>query len=101
MGSERSNAYPKVPTMKELGLPGAVVESWYGVLAPAGTPLAVVSKLNADLNALLMQSDVKEALAKQGMNVAGGKPERLFEVIKSELKLWTRVVDKAGIEKEN
>jgi len=90
-----------VPTMKELGLPGAVVESWYGVLAPAGTPASVVAKLNSDFNALLLQNDVKAALAKQGMNVAGGKPERLQDVIKSELKLWTRVVDKAGIEKEN
>jgi tripartite-type tricarboxylate transporter receptor subunit TctC len=101
MGSERSSAYSKVPTLKELGLPGAVVESWYGVLAPIGTPVAVVSKLNADFNALLLQSDVKEALAKQGLSVAGGKPERLQDLIKSELKLWTRVVDKAGIEKEN
>ena len=101
MGNERSSAYDKVPTMKELGLPGAVVESWYGVLAPAGTPASVVAKLNADFNALLLQNDVKAALAKQGMNVAGGKPERLQDVIKSELKLWTRVVDKAGIEKEN
>jgi len=101
MGNERSNAYSKVPTMKELGLPGAVVESWYGVLAPVGTPAPVVAKLNADFNALLLQADVKEALAKQGMNVAGGRPERLQDLIKSELKLWTRVVDKAGIEKEN
>lgn len=101
MGNERSSAYPKVPTMKELGWPGAVVESWYGVLAPAGTPNSVVAKLNADFNALLLQNEVKETLSKQGLNVAGGKPERLMEVIKSELKLWTRVVDKAGIEKEN
>jgi len=101
MGSERSTAYAKVPTMKELGLPGAVVESWYGVLAPVGTPAPVVAKLNSDFNALLLQADVKEALAKQGMNVAGGRPERLQDLIKSELKLWTRVVDKAGIEKEN
>ena len=83
--------------MKELGLPNLEVYTWYGAFAPAGTPAPVVAKLNADINALLQQPDIREQLAKQGMNPAGGPPERLGELVKSELARWSRVVKAAGI----
>lgn len=97
MSAERSPAFPNVPTLKELGLPGAVVETWYGVFVPAGTPPEVVAKLNADFNSLLQLPEVRETMTKQGLAVAGGKPERLQELTKAELARWARVVDKAGI----
>jgi tripartite-type tricarboxylate transporter receptor subunit TctC len=97
MSAERSPAFPNVPTLKELGLPGAVVETWYGVFVPAGTPAEVVAKLNADFNSLLQLPEVRETMTKQGLAVAGGKPERLQELTKAELARWARVVDKAGI----
>ena len=97
MSAERSPAFPEVPTLKELGLPDLEVETWYGLFAPAGTPALVVQKLNAELNALLAQPDVRELLARQGMIPAGGTPERFGDLVKRELARWSRVVAAAGI----
>src|SRR5882672_5487761 len=97
MSAERSQAFSEVPTLKELGLADLEVDTWYGVFAPAGTPGAVVAKLNAELNALLRQSDVRELLSKQGMAAVGGTPERFGELVRKELARWSRVVAAAGI----
>ncbi len=97
MSAERSPAFPDVPTLKELGLPDLEVDTWYGMFAPAGTPGAVVAKLNAELNPLLKQPEIRELLAKQGMAAAGGTPERFGDLVKRELARWSRVVAKAGI----
>ena len=70
MSEKRSQVFPDVPSMVEQQLPTLVVETWYGLFAPAATPQAVVAKLNADINALLQQREVKESLARQGMNAA-------------------------------
>lgn len=95
--AKRAPALPDVPVMKEQGLPQLEIELWYGVLAPAGTPAAVITKLNADLGALLQQPDIREQLAKQGMDAAGGPPERFGALLKSELARWSRVVAAAKI----
>jgi tripartite-type tricarboxylate transporter receptor subunit TctC len=97
MSGERSPAFRDVPTMKELGLGELEVETWYGVFAPAGTPAAVVAKINADLNALLERPDVRALLGRQGMNAEGGPPGRFGNLVKSELSRWSRVVKAAGI----
>jgi tripartite-type tricarboxylate transporter receptor subunit TctC len=97
MSAERWPALPEVPTFKEQGLPRLEVYTWYAALAPSGTPPAAVAKLNADINAALQQSEQQEMLAKQGMNPAGGPPERLGELVKSELARWSRVVAAAKI----
>jgi tripartite-type tricarboxylate transporter receptor subunit TctC len=97
MMAERSPAFPDVPTMKELGLANLEVYTWYGSFAPAGTPVPVVAKLNGDVNSVLQQPDMREMLAKQAVNPAGGPPERLGELVKSELARWKRVVTAAGI----
>jgi tripartite-type tricarboxylate transporter receptor subunit TctC len=101
MSAERSPAFPNVPTLKELGVQNGVVETWYGVFVPAGTPAEVVAKLNADFNSLLQLPDVKDTMNKQGMVVVGGKPERLGDLAKNELTRWARVVEKAGIKGDN
>ena len=97
MSPERSSAFPTVPTMREQGLPELEVETWYGVFAPAGTPPAALAKLNADFDALLQDAQMREFLARQGMNASGGGPERLGELVRRELARWTRVVKLAGI----
>jgi tripartite-type tricarboxylate transporter receptor subunit TctC len=97
MSAERSPAYPDVPTMKEQGLPDLEVETWYGSFAPAGTPRAVITKINADINAALKEAQVREVLEKQGMTAVGGAPERMGELVKKELPRWNRVVGAAGI----
>ena len=97
MSAERSQAFAQVPTMKEQGLPDLDVETWYGAFAPAGTPVTLVSRVNADINSLLKEAAIREMLAKQGMTAAGGPPERLGELVKRELARWKRVVDTAGI----
>jgi tripartite-type tricarboxylate transporter receptor subunit TctC len=101
MSAERSPAFPNVPTLKELGVQNGVVETWYGVFVPAGTPAEVVAKLNADFNSLLQLPDVKETMNKQGMVVVGGKPDRMGDLAKNELTRWARVVEKAGIKGDN
>lgn len=97
MSGERSEAFPDVPTLKELGLADLEVDTWYGIFAPAGTSPAAVTKLNAELNALLKQPDVRSFLAKQGMSAVGGSPERFGELVRKELARWSRVVAAAGI----
>ena len=97
MSAERSSAFPDVPTMREQGLPELEVETWYGVFAPAGTPGAALAKLNADLDALLQDAQMREFLEKQGMSAAGGPAERLGKLVPRELARWTRVVKLAGI----
>jgi tripartite-type tricarboxylate transporter receptor subunit TctC len=101
MSAERSPAFPNVPTLKELGIQNGVVETWYGVFVPAGTPPEVVAKLNADFNSLLQLPDVKDTMNKQGMVVVGGKPDRMGDLAKNELTRWARVVEKAGITGDN
>lgn len=97
MSGERSPAFPAVPTMKEAGFPGLEIYTWYGTFAPAGTPAATVGKINGDINSLLQQPDIREVLGKLGMNPAGGAPERLGSLVKSELARWNRVVKAAKI----
>jgi len=97
MSPERSPAFADVPTLKELGLANLEVETWYGAFAPAGTPASIVAKLNAEINALLRQPDVRELFARQGMAAAGGPPERFGELLKLEFARWARVVAAAGI----
>lgn len=97
MSEKRAAAFPDVPTLKEQGLPGLEVETWYGMLAPAGTPPAVVSRVNADVNDLLKEEDIAQLLAKQGLSAAGGTPQAFAERVKRELERWTRVVKAAHI----
>jgi tripartite-type tricarboxylate transporter receptor subunit TctC len=97
MSRERSPAFPDVPTLGEAGYPKLLVETWYGVLAPAATPPAIVNRMNAELGQLLALPEVKDALARQGLEPAGGRPERLEALLHNELKLWAQVVSRGKI----
>jgi len=91
-GPKRSRFLPNVPTMEEAGYKGFIVEPWYGVMAPAGTPPAVVEKLNAAFNAAIQNPRVLKRLEEAGLRLVGGPPERLGDQIRSESERWAKVV---------
>ena len=97
MSAERSPAFPNVPTMKELGFPTLEVRTWYGSFAPAGTPAAIVGKLNGEINALLKEPDVRQLFEKQGMVPEGGPPKHMADLLATDIARWKRVVASAGI----
>lgn len=91
---------PNVPTMAEAGVPNFEAEQWQGVFAPAGTPAPVVQRLNAEINRALQEADVKAQLARLGIKVVGGPPERLAEMQKADIAKWGRVGKAAHISLE-
>jgi len=97
MSPVRASAFPDVPTMREQGLPNVEVDTWYGVFAPAGTPGAVVAKINAELNILLKLPEIRNVLAKQGLDAVGGTPEQFAARLAQDIPRWVRVVNAAGI----
>jgi tripartite-type tricarboxylate transporter receptor subunit TctC len=96
----RSAQAPDVQTLAEQGVSGFDVDLWYGLLAPAGTSPEIVARYNGVLNEILAQASVREALAKQGMDVKGGPPARLAELIANDQPRWSKVVKDAGITPE-
>ena len=97
MSAERASAFPEVPTLREQGMPQLEVETWYAVFAPSGTPAGTIARLNADLDGLLQDAQMRDFLAKQGMTAVGGASERLGELVNRELARWQRVVKSAGV----
>lgn len=94
--AQRSNALPNVPTMAESGMPGFIETVWHGVLAPKGTPPAVVARLNSTLQKVLATKDFSDRLAVLGLSPAPGTPEQFGTFIQSELTKWKRTVAKTG-----
>ena len=95
-GSRRAPALPNVPTIAEAGVPGYDASTWYPVLSPAGTPAAVVEKLNTQLVTILATADVREKLQAQGIEPVGSTPAQLAAHLKSELVKWEKVVRLSG-----
>jgi tripartite-type tricarboxylate transporter receptor subunit TctC len=93
----RSPAIPEVPTVAEAGLPGFEVTTWYGVLAPAGTPRPIVTRLNAELVRIMHAPELKERLAALATDPATGTPEEFADYIKREIEKWGEVVRQAGL----
>lgn len=100
LSEQRSPAFPDVPTAREVGLPNMVVDTWYGAFAPAGTPSDIVKVLNSEINAALQLPEVREAMAQQGMTPVNAPPERMGQLLDSELVRWKRVVTAANIQGE-
>jgi tripartite-type tricarboxylate transporter receptor subunit TctC len=94
--AQRAPALPNVPTIAESGLPGFEASSWFGLLAPAGTPPAVVARINADVNQWLQTAEAKEKLLAQGADAAGGTPEQFAAHIRAETEKWAKVVKVSG-----
>src|SRR5881396_848597 len=94
---QRSAALPEVPTVAEAGLPNFEVTTWYGILAPAGTPKAIVARLNAELVKTMHAPDLKERLAAMATDPATSTPEEFADYIKREIAKWGEVVRQAGL----
>ncbi|MCA0425239.1 MAG: tripartite tricarboxylate transporter substrate binding protein [Proteobacteria bacterium] len=88
---------PDVPTVEEQGYPGFETSQWYGILAPKGTPDAIIKKLNADINKVLAEPDIQKRLQDDGAVAGSGSPEDFGKYIDAEEKRWGPVVKKAGI----
>lgn len=95
---KRSAALPDVPTADEQGLKGYDANTNGGFLAPAGTPKAIVDKLNAEINAALKLPDVRSKLEAAGIEIQGGTPQDYAAVIKSDLAKWAKVIKAANIQ---
>jgi tripartite-type tricarboxylate transporter receptor subunit TctC len=98
--ASRSAAAPQIPTIAESGVPGYEVTTWQGILAPAGTPNAVVMRLAAEFVRVAHSAEVKERLAREGSEAVGNSPEDFREVIRTESERWARVVREARIRAE-
>ena len=96
-GVTRAAAAPDLPTVIEAGVPGYVVISWFGVLAPAATPRELIMRLNAELARTMAAPDVRERLAGEGAEPTVGTPEQFAAFIKSDIAQWTKVIKNAGI----
>ena len=94
--AKRSPTLPEVPTIAESGLPGFDISSWAGLMAPAGTPKAVVQKLNAATVKALASPDMRERLASEGAEPVGNSPEQFAAFVKAELTKWARAIKQAG-----
>ncbi|MNQ48004.1 Bug family tripartite tricarboxylate transporter substrate binding protein [Variovorax boronicumulans] len=95
--AKRSAAAPDIPTLAEQGIQGVAVTSWYGLLAPKGTPPAVVEQLAKDAAEMLAQPDVRERLKAQGMTDAAMKPAEFATHIRDETAVWARIIKARNI----
>ena len=94
---QRAAALPEVPTVAEAGLKDFEVTTWYGVLAPAGTPRPIIARLNGDLVKLMHAPDMKEKLAASGTDPLTSTPEEFSAYLKQEIAKWGEVVRKANL----
>ncbi|MGK6308869.1 Bug family tripartite tricarboxylate transporter substrate binding protein [Variovorax sp. DT-64] len=94
---KRSAAMPELPTIAEQGLPKFEAVSWYALMAPAGTPAAVVDRLNAESARSLAKPAIKEKFAAQGLEPGSGKPQDLAATIRTETARWSEVIKKQNI----
>ncbi len=98
--AKRSPELPDAPTIAESGYKGFEASTWYGLLAPAGTPAAVVARLNAEVNRALATPEVRQRLAAEGGEPLGGPPEQFASFLKAEHAKWSRVVKESGAKAE-
>jgi tripartite-type tricarboxylate transporter receptor subunit TctC len=94
--SKRSHVMPELPTVAEAALPGYEIVTWNGIMAPAGTPRDIVSRLNSEVVRLLRTSDLKSNLEGQGLFIIGATPEEFTKHLRAETDKWAKVVKAAG-----
>jgi tripartite-type tricarboxylate transporter receptor subunit TctC len=95
-GATRSTHLPDVPTIAETGIPGYESSGWYGVLAPAGTPAAVVGRLHTDIRRLMAGADMKQRMVELGADPAADTPEQFARFIGEETVKWAKVIRESG-----
>ena len=97
---ERVPAVPELPTLDEQGVTDFDVDLWFGLLTPAGTPPEAVARFNGNINEIIRSPQMVATLAKQGLDVAGGGPEVLRDLIAKDFAKWQKVIAQAGIKAE-
>jgi tripartite-type tricarboxylate transporter receptor subunit TctC len=98
--AKRSSAAPDIPTIAEAGLPGYEFSSWFGALAPAGTPPAIIQKLNVAIVKALKSPELATQLSAQGADLIASSPKEFDAFLKSETQKWRKVIKAAGIKPE-
>jgi tripartite-type tricarboxylate transporter receptor subunit TctC len=97
LSEERLPAFPNIPTAKEAGIDNFEVTTWYGILAPAGTPREIVTRLNGELVKIIAMPDTKEKMQNAGFEPLSSTPEKFAEFIKTEIVRWGKVIKDANI----
>jgi tripartite-type tricarboxylate transporter receptor subunit TctC len=95
--AKRARIMPELPTVAEAGVPGFEAATWHGVLVPAGTPTAIVDRLNAEINRMLQLPDVRDRLTALGAEIIGGTPKEFADHIQREIPKWAKVIKDAGV----
>jgi tripartite-type tricarboxylate transporter receptor subunit TctC len=95
-GTQRSPVYPELPTVAELGIPGLTITQWFGAYAPAGTPPAIVRRLNQEMVAIVQSPDVRKILLDQGAEPVGSSPEAFAQFLKAEIARFDELVRVSG-----
>jgi tripartite-type tricarboxylate transporter receptor subunit TctC len=96
-GAERAASHPRVPTLGEAGVRDVVIEGWTGLAAPAGTPPALLTRLQQEIAKFLLAPDLKDFLAKQGAESVASTPEAFAAFIRAEAEKWSLVIRRAGL----
>ena len=96
-GPRRSKLAPELPTVSEAGLPGFTFNGWYGMVAPASTPRAVVTRLNQTLVKIVKSPEIVERMTSMGNEVVGSTPEEFDQLIRQEIPKWAKVIREAKI----
>ncbi|HYK15380.1 MAG TPA: tripartite tricarboxylate transporter substrate binding protein [Burkholderiales bacterium] len=98
--AKRAAGLPDIPTIAESGLPGYDASAWYGVLAPVGTPTAIIAKLQSEIHIALRSPDIVDKLAAQGLEPAPNNADEFARFIAAELAKWNKIIPAAGIKVE-
>jgi tripartite-type tricarboxylate transporter receptor subunit TctC len=96
-GLKRMEAMPDLPTIAESGVPGFEALTWYGVMAPAKTPRAIVDKLQKEIAAIVRMPDVKQTFVSQGNEAVASTPDEFAKVVKSDADKWGALGKKLGV----
>ena len=96
LGKERSSLVPDMPTLAESGIPGYESSGWFGILAPAGTPPAVLARLNTEITAVLRLPEIRERFAAAALEPLPSTPEQMAQFMKSEAVKWAKVIKDSG-----
>lgn len=98
-GAKRSPLLPDVPTVAESGVPGYEANTWFGVLAPAGTPKAIVARLNQEIAKAVRSPDIQAFLSAEGGEATAGSPEEFATFLRADVQRWAEVVKAAGAQR--
>jgi tripartite-type tricarboxylate transporter receptor subunit TctC len=99
-GASRNPVLPDVPTIAEAGVPGYEAVNWWGIVAPAGTPAAIVEKLHQEITAVQNSEEVKKHFASEGAQIVQMGSAEFAAFIEKEMSKWERVVKEGGIKAE-